>query len=164
MAAQDHLYLVFYKGVDCPPRFGHGNVDNGDIWLGAIHESDCFFTVGSLAIKNIRQALADDPRNVGKTDKHQLALSGMKPRMHQQVAEHGTFEVHDPGSGKKFTLYEFEISIARMLNGRRKASTSSRLSCLRPMRTIRDWFCRGPCACSVRTGQAGGTEYRAIVT
>src|SRR5437763_3698939 len=34
----------------------------------------------------------------------------------------GLFEVTDPVSAKKFTLYDFELSIARMLNGKRTAS------------------------------------------
>lgn len=34
----------------------------------------------------------------------------------------GLFEVTDPASGRHFTLYEFELSIARMLDGRRHAS------------------------------------------
>lgn len=37
-------------------------------------------------------------------------------------ASGGTFEVTDPASGRHFTLYEFELSIARMLDGRRHAS------------------------------------------
>ena len=32
------------------------------------------------------------------------------------------FEVSDPASGRSFTLYEFELALARMLDGRRKAS------------------------------------------
>ena len=32
------------------------------------------------------------------------------------------FDVSDPASGRKFTLYEFELAIARMLDGRRKVS------------------------------------------
>lgn len=34
----------------------------------------------------------------------------------------GLFEVGDPSTGRHFTLYEFELSIARMLDGRRHAS------------------------------------------
>jgi biotin carboxyl carrier protein len=37
-------------------------------------------------------------------------------------ANAGLFEVTDPVSGRHFTLYEFELSIARMLDGRRHAS------------------------------------------
>ncbi|MFZ5444424.1 MAG: hypothetical protein ACOZQL_30815 [Myxococcota bacterium] len=34
----------------------------------------------------------------------------------------GTVEVRDPASDRSFTLYDFEVSIARMLDGRRSAS------------------------------------------
>jgi hypothetical protein len=37
-------------------------------------------------------------------------------------ANAGLFEVTDPVSGRHFTLYDFELSIARMLDGRRHAS------------------------------------------
>jgi hypothetical protein len=37
-------------------------------------------------------------------------------------ASAGLFEVGDPATGRHFTLYEFELSIARMLDGRRHAS------------------------------------------
>ncbi|HET8539556.1 MAG TPA: hypothetical protein VFL83_06765, partial [Anaeromyxobacter sp.] len=37
-------------------------------------------------------------------------------------ASPGLFEVSDPASGKSFTLYEFELAVARMLDGRRKVS------------------------------------------
>ncbi|HET8541153.1 MAG TPA: hypothetical protein VFL83_14860, partial [Anaeromyxobacter sp.] len=32
-------------------------------------------------------------------------------------ASPGLFEVSDPASGKSFTLYEFELAVARMLDG-----------------------------------------------
>jgi hypothetical protein len=40
----------------------------------------------------------------------------------EKGAAAGLFEVTDPASGRHFTLYEFELSIARMLDGRRHAS------------------------------------------
>ncbi len=37
------------------------------------------------------------------------------------MAENGLFNVSDPASGKTFQLYDFEISLARMLDGQRRA-------------------------------------------
>lgn len=40
----------------------------------------------------------------------------------QRGATPALFDVSDPLSGRKFTLYEFELAVARMLDGRRKVS------------------------------------------
>lgn len=40
----------------------------------------------------------------------------------EKGASAGLFEVAEPDTGRHFTLYEFELSIARMLDGRRHAS------------------------------------------
>lgn len=63
----------------------------------------------------------------GQAEPKRLAATDAVPvfRGDLQIAKGasaGLFEVADPAGGRHFTLYEFELSVARMLDGRRHAS------------------------------------------
>ena len=60
-----------------------------------------------------------EPRPMGPSDSVPIFRTDLKI---DKGANAGLFEVTDPVSGRHFTLYEFELSIARMLDGRRHAS------------------------------------------
>lgn len=56
-----------------------------------------------------------------------LAAGDAVPRFRADLcvergASGGLYDVSDPATGRRFTLYEFELSIARMLDGRRAAA------------------------------------------
>ena len=53
---------------------------------------------------------------VRRTDKPQIALSGMKKRMHQQVAERGTFEVHEFRSPALTYLKQLDVVVLQNFN------------------------------------------------
>ena len=60
-----------------------------------------------------------EPMPMGPSDSVPIFRTDLKI---DKGANAGLFEVTDPVSGRHFTLYEFELSIARMLDGRRHAS------------------------------------------
>jgi hypothetical protein len=62
---------------------------------------------------------APEPQRFGPADAVPVFRTDLKI---EKGANGGLFEVTDPVSGRHFTLYEFELSIARMLDGRRHAS------------------------------------------
>jgi hypothetical protein len=62
---------------------------------------------------------APEPQRLGPADAVPIFRTDLKI---EKGANGGLFEVTDPVSGRHFTLYEFELSIARMLDGRRHAS------------------------------------------
>jgi hypothetical protein len=61
---------------------------------------------------------APDPRPLAAADAVPIFRTDLK----LDKGSPGLYEVSDPATGRHFTLYEFELSIARMLDGRRHAS------------------------------------------
>ncbi|HET9551953.1 MAG TPA: tetratricopeptide repeat protein, partial [Anaeromyxobacteraceae bacterium] len=61
----------------------------------------------------------DEPLPLGPDDAVPLLRADL---VVQRGKSPGLFQVADPASGRAFTLYEFELSIARMLDGRRRAA------------------------------------------
>src|SRR5262245_12205409 len=68
----------------------------------------------SVPVKNVRNA---PPRSLTPGD----PLPKFRADLKVSKKGAGLFEVEDPQSGKKFTLYDFELSLARLLNGGRNA-------------------------------------------
>ncbi len=61
------------------------------------------------------QAGVEEPSDLVPTLRGDLVIT-------RSTTSKGTLEVKDPISGRSFTLYDFEVSIARMLDGKRSAA------------------------------------------